>query len=254
MNQKIEVIKRTHKYFYKVQQQLFTLPERKYCDFVGYSIDSEGNSCIVCDRINADPLHSKTVMQKLEVFLKICILPEVLGRWYTRGCDLGEISIQGAMPFASVKESPVVKTLPAVMLSVMICNFIPCLALDDVSIPEQWHCPRCCKLPQFKKGRKALKGKPVPSAINETAMQFTTCTTICVCNGKANITDSIIEYHNVVCDSGHFFHLTCLRLKRVPQNSKTAWQCFTCRGKNAQRTPAQPTTCTSSALNILQYL
>ena len=155
------------------------------------------------------------------------------------------------MPFASVEESPVVKTLPAVMLSVIISNLIPCLALDDVSIPEQWHWLRCFKLPQFKKGRKALKGKPVPSAINETAMQ---CTTISVCNGKANITDRIIEYHNVVCKSGHFFHLTCLGLKRVPQNSKTAWQCFTCRGKNAQRTSAQPTTCTSSALNLLQYL
>ena len=78
-NQRLK-LKRTHKYFYKVQQQLFTLPERKYCDFVVYSIDSEGNSCIVCDRINADPLHSKTVLQKLEAFLKICILPEVLGR------------------------------------------------------------------------------------------------------------------------------------------------------------------------------
>ena len=75
------------------------------------------------------------------------------------------------------------------------------------------------------------------------------CTTICVCNGKANITDRSIECHNADCGSGHFFHLSCLGLKRVPNNSKTTWQCFTCRGKNTQRTSAQPTTCTSSALN-----
>ena len=35
----------------------------------------------------------------------------------------------------------------------------------------------------------------------------------------------------------------------MPNNSKTTWQCFICRGKNTQRTSAQPTTCTSSALN-----
>ena len=89
VNQRLQ-LKRTHNYFYQVQQQLFTLPERRYSDFVVYSIYSEGNSHIVCDKIYPDPLHSKTVMQKLEVFWKICILPEVLGRWYTRRCDVGE--------------------------------------------------------------------------------------------------------------------------------------------------------------------
>lgn len=30
-----------HKYYYQVQQQLFTLKERKFCDFVASGIDSE---------------------------------------------------------------------------------------------------------------------------------------------------------------------------------------------------------------------
>ena len=246
VNQRLQ-LKRTHNYFYQVQQQLFTLPERRYSDFVVYSIDSEGNSHIVCDRIYPDPLHSKTVMQKLEVFWKICILPEVLGRWYTRRCDVGENFSTDSNAICISKGKPSGKVITCGNAQCHYKQFhTTCLGLDDVSIPEQWYCPRCCKLPQFKRGTKALKGKAVPSTINEAAMQ---CTTISVCNGKANITGRIIECHNADCDSGHFFHLSCLGLKRVPNNSKTTWQCFICRGKNTQRTSAQPTTCTSSALN-----
>ena len=246
VNQRLQ-LKRTHNYFYQVQQQLFTLPERRYSDFVVYSIDSEGNSHIVCDRIYPDPLHSKTVMQKLVMFWKICILPEVLGRWYTRRCDVGENFSTDSNAICFCKGKPSGKVITCGNAQCHYKQFhTTCLGLDDVSIPEQWYCPRCCKLPQFKRGRKAFKGKAVPSTINEAAMQ---CTTICVCNGKANITDRIIECHNADCDSGHFFHLSCLGLKRVPNNSKTTWQCFICRGKNTQRTSAQPTTCTSSALN-----
>ena len=64
VNERLQ-LKRTHNYYYQAQQQLFTLPERKYCDLSVYAIDSEGNSHIVCDRIYPDPLHSKTVMQDM---------------------------------------------------------------------------------------------------------------------------------------------------------------------------------------------
>ena len=186
-------------------------------------------------------------MRKLEVFWKICVLPEVLGRWYTRRCDVGENLNTDSNAICFCKGKPSGKVITCSNAECHKQFHSTCLALDNVSIPEQWYCPHCCKLPQFKKGRKASKGKAVPSAINEAAMQGTT---ICVCNGKANITDRIIECHNADCDCGHFFHLSCLGLKRVPNNSKTTWQCFTCRGKNIQRTSAQPTTCTSSALNL----
>ena len=238
-------LKRTHNYFYQVQQQLFTLPERRYCDFVVFAIDSEDNSHIVCDRIYPDQLHSKTVMPKLELFWKICILPEVLGRWYTRRCDVEENLQTDSNTICFCKGKPSGKVICCSNAKCQYKQFhTTCLALD-VLIPKQWYCPHCCKLPQFKKGRRASKGKAVHSAINEVAMQFTN---ICVCNGKATITDRIIECHNADCDSGHFFHLTCLGLKRLPNNSKTTWQCVTCRGKKTQKTSAQPTTSTSSAL------
>ena len=156
-----------------------------------YSIDSEGNSRIICVRIYLDPLNSKTVMQKLGVLWKICILSEVLGRWYTRGCDVGENlnTDSNAICFCKGKTSG----------KVITCSNAEChykqflttsLALDNVSIPEQWYCSHCCQLPQFKKGRKPLKGKAVPSAMNKVAMQ---CTTICVRNGKQTLQTELLS-------------------------------------------------------------
>ena len=44
-------LKRNHNYYYQVQQQLFTLPERKHCDFVVCAIDSDGNAHIICENL-----------------------------------------------------------------------------------------------------------------------------------------------------------------------------------------------------------
>lgn len=41
---------RNHNYYYQVQQQLFTLKERKFCDFVVCGIDSEKKAHVVKDR------------------------------------------------------------------------------------------------------------------------------------------------------------------------------------------------------------
>ena len=87
---------------------------------------------------------TQTVMQKLEVFWKICILPEVLGRWYTRRCDLEENlnADSNVICFCKGKPSGEVTTC-----SDAECHYkqlhTTCLALDNVAIPEQW-CGRHC--------------------------------------------------------------------------------------------------------------
>lgn len=40
-------LKRNHNYYFQVQQQLFTLPERMHCDFVVCGIDSHLNAHVV---------------------------------------------------------------------------------------------------------------------------------------------------------------------------------------------------------------
>ena len=81
-------LKRTHTYYFQVQQQLLTLPERKFNDFVVCAIDSGKNAHLVIERIYPDLEHSKRDLPKLQDFGRICILPEILGRWFTRRCDV----------------------------------------------------------------------------------------------------------------------------------------------------------------------
>ena len=89
-----------------------------------------------------------------------------------------------------------------------------------------------------------MKGKQ-PSAVNQAAMM---CSSICICNTKAAPTDRLLECHGVACEKGEFFHLSCLGFKRMPNNSKTTWQCEYCRPKpNSNSKFVERTTSTSSA-------
>ncbi|XP_048586934.1 uncharacterized protein LOC116607025 isoform X1 [Nematostella vectensis] len=167
-------LKKSHNYYYQVQQQLFTLPDRKYCDFVVFAIDSDGNSHVLCDRINPDPSHSSGVMKKIETFWRICILPEMLGRWYTRRCDLPESKlIDNVICFCRGQPNDDI-----VSCTNADCPYgqfhTKCLSLHNVKMPKQWYCPHCCKLPQLKKRAKA---KVAPSQVNQAAMLKTT---ICI--------------------------------------------------------------------------
>ena len=77
-------LKRSHNYYFKVQQQLFTLPERKYNDFVVCGFDDAHHATIVKATIFPDHGHMNNVLSEPTTFRRACILPEILGRWYSR--------------------------------------------------------------------------------------------------------------------------------------------------------------------------
>ena len=81
-------LKRHHNYYFQVQQQLFTLIDRKHFDFAVCAISPDRKPQIVKERVYPDSKHWDTVVPKLEAFWRVCILPEILGRWYTRKCTL----------------------------------------------------------------------------------------------------------------------------------------------------------------------
>ena len=81
-------LKRSHAYFHQVQQQLH-ITERTYCDFVVFAISKYG-SRLVHERIYADSEHWTSQVINLSLFWRICILSEMLGRWYTGKMDLQE--------------------------------------------------------------------------------------------------------------------------------------------------------------------
>ena len=237
-------LKREHNYYFQVQQQLFTLPERKFCDFVVCAIDSDENAHLVTERIYPDLQHSNTVLQKLEAFWRICILPEILGRWFTRRCDVhASVPSDNGICFCRGQQTDQV-----VSCSNVDCPYskfhITCLSLSEVPMLKTWYCPHCSRLPQFKRSRSSTKGKQ-PSAVIQAALL---CSSICICNTKATPTDRLLECHSAACRNGHFFHLSCLGLKRMPNNSKTTWQCEACRKKQKPDWKSvKLTTSTSSA-------
>ena len=103
-------LKGSHNYFFQVQQQLFTLPDRKYNDFVVCAFDSSHCSTIVKERIYADHDHMNAVLPKRTAFWRTCILPEILGRWYSRKHNVsdempqaGDILLQNAIRWKHCK-------------------------------------------------------------------------------------------------------------------------------------------------------
>ena len=158
---------------------------------------------------------------------------------------------------------------------------ISCLGLDSVTLPKTWYCPHCSRLPQFKRkrGKSHAQHKNQQNAFNQPAnagvfpavgclrsrvqshvsgtsdsrkyvcvrrlafnKKALLCDKVCVCEVKATSNDRLLECHSQRCRNGKFFHLGCLGLKRMPNNSKTAWQCPACR-----KSKFQPTICTSSS-------
>ena len=81
-------LKRDHSYYYQVLQQLH-ITKRSYCDFVVFAI-SRNESKLVQERIFPNSEHIASQVEKLSLFWRTCILPEILGRWYTRKMDLNK--------------------------------------------------------------------------------------------------------------------------------------------------------------------
>ena len=77
------VLKRDHDYYYQVQQQQLHTTKRYYCDFTMCAFDAQ-SSKLVRERILPDSTHWEAQVEKLSLFKRIRILPEILGRWYTR--------------------------------------------------------------------------------------------------------------------------------------------------------------------------
>ena len=165
------------------------------------AIDSGKNVHLVIERIYPDLEHSKRVLPKLQEFWKICILQEILGRWFTRRCDV-PTSVpddQGICFWIGQNSNHVVSC------SNVECPFgkfhVSCLSLREVPTLKTWYCPHCSRLPQFKPSKKSTKGKQA-SAVTYAAML---CSTICICKTQATATDRLLECHSTDCRNGHFF-------------------------------------------------
>ena len=226
-------LKRNHQYLYQVQQQLF-VTGHKYCDFVMCSFLNNKQPVLFIERIYQDPYHWDCVLPKLTKFWRTCILPEVLGRWYTRKHDIAApppISTPG--PSICYCRKP--RNEMIVSCENPKCPFTEfhysCLEISG-PLPKPWYCPICQLLPQCKKLKKA----PQKTLQNlDEALKYDS---ICICKAKPKVGEK--KCHSTNCQNGNFFHLQCLQYKRMPNNNKTTWVCSDCKVNLAS-----PTTCSS---------
>ena len=245
-------LKRSHNYYFQVQQQLFTLKERRHNDFIVYAIDNKGNGHFVMERILPDVQHWNTVLPKLKAFWRICVLPEVLGRWYSRRCIV-EVKGPDDGSICFCRTVPDGETISCSNENCPYGKFHPsCLSLTNITIPKKWYCPHCSRLQQFKRySKKQTTGKAKGKAsVSAVSTQASLCDTICICEVKATTADRLVECHGSNCTNGKFFHLQCLGLKRMPTSHKTTWRCYICcttiKTNVAPPSTSTPTTCSSS--------
>lgn len=125
-------------------------------------------SKFVLERLAPDMKHCKTQIPKLETFWRICILPEILGRWYTRKMDLkAQLSLEEVAKPGDCycRETTSEAPITCANHTCKIFRFHPsCLGIKNVTVPKMWYCPHCRKLPQFTRA----KSKKIPKWGNKT--------------------------------------------------------------------------------------
>ncbi|PFX30067.1 hypothetical protein AWC38_SpisGene5183 [Stylophora pistillata] len=175
----------------------------------------------VKQRLLPDIEHWETQIPKLETFWRICVLPEILGRWYTRNMDLkSQISPRESWPSGdchcrkSTNEETVTCANPECKVSI----FHPsCLCIDKLKVTNFWYYPHCRKLPQFARP----KSKKMPDLKDQYMAEAAKLDKICVCQEKAEPHEKLLKCHNELCSSGKFFHVACMSYKRYPNNART---------------------------------
>ena len=71
-------LKRNHPYYFQIQLQMLAT-KRSYCDFVVWTEQE-----LHIERIPLDEDLMQESIPKAERFFKLCILPELFGKWFTR--------------------------------------------------------------------------------------------------------------------------------------------------------------------------
>ena len=168
---------RSHAYYYQVQTQIFVCGV-EYADFVVCTFPEDNKPVIHVERIMADIEFWSQCVKKSTEFFTVCILPELLGRWYTRPC----ISSKGSThpPGPSSESIPECSSLSESQANsaakkycycqdsendgdeMIACDYSHCAiewfhtrCLKITTIPSgRWYCPTCRKLPECKRRKK----------------------------------------------------------------------------------------------------
>ena len=146
------------------------MPGIKYCEFVVCAIDEKKSVNLIVLRIYPDVQHWNSVLPKLETFWRICILPEILGQWYTR-----RFTVPPKLPDKD---------------GICFCRKIRHEETISCSNKKTWYCPHCSRLPQFKRRGGTRTSAQPPTASIQAAMKLDN---ICICKAKPSTTEKAME-------------------------------------------------------------
>ena len=165
------ILKRQHPYFYQVQLQM-KMCDVKFCDFIVWRSDE-----LVVIRIERDDSFLMEAIDKATKFYKYGILPELVGKWYTRTPSIAVPSTQATSSGLSSQASrasallPSPQTSTSVSLSqgdsqetwcyckteesgtMILCEnehcpikwfHVECLRISNIP-KKKWFCPTCRK-------------------------------------------------------------------------------------------------------------
>ena len=188
-----------HAYYFQVQTQIF-LSQVAYSDFCVCTFPPGTTSPqIHIERIYPNYQLWHTCVDKSTEFFQTCLLPELLGRWYSQGPSLSshcDVSISG-------DQTATAKPADSVQL----------LATNDR---------------QDSTSQLATDGNYQCMPSCSTSSSSSSCDTqhrlYCYCQQPEG-TDEMIGCDNPAC-AIEWFHTSCLKLKRIP---KGKWYCPDCR-------------------------
>ena len=157
-------LKRNHSYYYQCPLQLF-VTQRLYCDFVVWTQQD-----IHIERITKDEVFLQEKLPYIDKFFNICILPELLGKWFTRShslkvpCDVSEDTEDDTRKWCYCQES---KGEEMICCDNKKCGIgwyhLDCLQMGK--LPKgKWLCPTCHASSTSKGTKKKEKQKLIECA------------------------------------------------------------------------------------------
>lgn len=159
----------THQYYYQVQTQLFVC-KASYCDFCVCTFPESGPSMHI-ERIYPDNDFWKNCIEKTTNFFKLCVLPELVGKWYTKPSNLKPAADVSPTDLGTESEplycycrrpEPKEGSSSSCMIGCDNPNcpiqwfHTSCIKLKSVP-KDKWYCPECRKLPEFSTKKRKVE-------------------------------------------------------------------------------------------------
>lgn len=155
-----------HAYYYQVQTQLHVC-DVEFCDFVLCTFPETGEEmCMHVERITKDEAIWAEWLQKATHFFQVCILPELLGKWYTRPSKMTPNEEKTGPTTSSITQQTFYYCKGPSEGDMIACDNPTCeiewfhfACLKMTTTPKgkrKWYCPDCRLLPEFNKAKQLL--------------------------------------------------------------------------------------------------